>query len=79
MIVCLCEGVSESEVQEAIRVGATNLAQITRSCDAGRDCGCCHEALRELLQNAKFDPCKSSRCCVSDCVPRSSALAFQAR
>ena len=79
MIVCLCEGVSESEVREAIAVGATSLDRIAKNCDAGRDCGCCHEALQELLQDAQFDGFKAARCSVADCVPRSSALAFQTR
>ncbi len=76
MIVCLCEGVSETEVREAIQVGATSLERITKSCDAGRDCGCCHEALRKLLQDAQFNPSNGARCSATDCVPRSTALAF---
>ena len=55
MIVCICRGVSEEEILEAIRRGARTLDKIARRCDgAGTDCGSCRceiqaqlDALRE--------------------------------
>jgi bacterioferritin-associated ferredoxin len=41
MILCLCRGVSERDVVEAVERGATTLAEIRRACGAGTDCGSC--------------------------------------
>ena len=53
MIVCLCNGVSESRVQTAIEQGASTRHQVTKSCHAGGDCGACHGSIRELLAEAR--------------------------
>jgi len=53
MIVCLCNGVSESRVQAAIHEGASTRQQVTKSCHAGGDCGACHGSIRELLAEAR--------------------------
>ncbi len=42
MILCICRGVSEGEVVEAVRCGARTLDDVSRRCDgAGADCGSC--------------------------------------
>jgi bacterioferritin-associated ferredoxin len=49
MYVCLCYGVSDAEVREAIASGAEDLAELGRRTGAGTDCGQCRERLGELL------------------------------
>jgi bacterioferritin-associated ferredoxin len=51
MIVCVCRGVSEREVREAVRCGARTLADVSRSCDgAGGDCGSCLARIQRHLE-----------------------------
>jgi bacterioferritin-associated ferredoxin len=42
MILCMCRGISDRDVVEAVRCGARTLEEVARSCDgAGGDCGSC--------------------------------------
>ena len=51
MIVCLCKGVSDRQVRQAIGEGHTSLKAIARRCGAGTglNCGACHESLRAMI------------------------------
>ena len=49
MIVCVCEGVSDREVREAITEGSRTLQDIGRSCGAGTDCASCCLTLRQMI------------------------------
>lgn len=48
MIVCQCNGVSDRAIQDLIRDGASNIAEITRRCGAGR-CPPCRAELQAML------------------------------
>lgn len=50
MVVCLCQGVSEKQVREAIVNGATSRKKVTRACGAGAGCGGCHGSIREIIR-----------------------------
>jgi bacterioferritin-associated ferredoxin len=51
MLLCICRGVSEREVVEAVRCGARTLEEIARHCDgAGGDCGACLAYIRHHLE-----------------------------
>ncbi len=50
MVVCLCQGVSEKQVREAIANGATSRKKVTRACGAGAGCGGCHESIRDIIR-----------------------------
>jgi bacterioferritin-associated ferredoxin len=42
MIVCICRGISDRDVVEAVRCGARTLEDVSLRCDgAGGDCGSC--------------------------------------
>jgi bacterioferritin-associated ferredoxin len=42
MIVCICRGISERQIVEAVRCGARSLDDVATHCDgAGTDCGSC--------------------------------------
>jgi bacterioferritin-associated ferredoxin len=49
MIVCVCEGVSDREVAQAIEEGAASVKAIRQACGAGRGCGQCRQMLRSML------------------------------
>ena len=49
MIVCLCRGVPEDAVGAVIARGASSLDDIVTACDAGSDCGACHEHMLGML------------------------------
>ena len=48
MIVCICRGASERQVQNAIDAGASSLRDLQR-CGIGDQCGSCHVSLRAML------------------------------
>ncbi len=57
MIVCLCEGVSDRELQRAVDLGARNLEALESTCGAGGDCGGCHRKLEEILRERACSDC----------------------
>ena len=50
MYVCLCNAVTDREVQEAIDGGACTVADVTRACSAGGDCGACRGMIEEMIE-----------------------------
>lgn len=53
MLVCICKGVSDRQIREAIRSGARTLGQIRETCcAAGTDCGSCVRQIRSMLGDA---------------------------
>ena len=54
MIVCLCRGVSEGAVHEALASGACSLPELAAACrGAGTDCGTCRRTLAALLEASR--------------------------
>ncbi|MBI4950578.1 MAG: (2Fe-2S)-binding protein [Myxococcales bacterium] len=49
MIVCLCRGVSDRDVERAIAAGARSLEAVRAATGAGACCGACHPAIAERL------------------------------
>lgn len=49
MYLCLCLGITEKQVQEAIAGGAHSLSALRLQLGAGGECGRCRRALREQL------------------------------
>ena len=49
MIICHCKGVSDRAIRQVVREGATTQRQISLACAAGRSCGGCTPAIREIL------------------------------
>lgn len=62
MIVCICRGASDRDVNRAIDAGARSIADLQR-CGIGTECGSCHNFLRMMLADASAvaalpaDPC----------------------
>lgn len=53
MIICVCEGVSDRRVREAVESGVSNLEGLRRHCRAGGDCGRCRADLRRMLRSQR--------------------------
>jgi bacterioferritin-associated ferredoxin len=49
VFVCLCNGITNQAVAEAIANGASTTNQIAAACGAGAECGRCRRTLRVLL------------------------------
>jgi bacterioferritin-associated ferredoxin len=57
MVLCICHSVTDREIDAAIRDGAHSLADVSRACGAGSDCGCCKGSIEQRIRRA----------CASDC------------
>jgi bacterioferritin-associated ferredoxin len=67
VIVCLCRAVSDRVVRLAVAQGARTVAQVAKSCGAGRGCGACHEDIRRLATAGAPDVTTAD--CVGGSVP----------
>ena len=52
MYVCICRAVTEQEVKSVIEAGAKTVEAVTAACCAGDDCGACHGAIEEMIEDA---------------------------
>ncbi len=64
MIVCICRRVSDKTIRAAIAEGASSVDEVGAACRAGTGCGCCHEAIEEML--AERSACEHGGECL-DC------------
>jgi len=50
MILCVCRGVSDREIVDAVRCGARTVDEVARCCaGAGGDCGACQPFIERYL------------------------------
>ena len=49
MYVCICNAVSDTDIREAVELGASDLDSIAESLGAGMGCGTCREFAKELI------------------------------
>lgn len=52
MIVCLCHGVRDRDIDAAISEGATTVGEVGRACGAGTGCGACIPDIEGKLERA---------------------------
>ncbi|WP_319453364.1 MULTISPECIES: bacterioferritin-associated ferredoxin [unclassified Mycobacterium] len=53
MIVCLCFGITNHVVVDAVRAGASTSKQVARDCDAGSQCGRCRHTIRAIIDGER--------------------------
>ena len=53
MIICLCRGLSESDIRRVIERGAWSADAVTAACGAGGDCGACTLTLADLVAESE--------------------------
>ncbi|WP_082909371.1 (2Fe-2S)-binding protein [Mycolicibacterium iranicum] len=49
MYVCLCLGVTNETVSEAVAAGARTSQQVAQACGAGSECGRCRRTIRSII------------------------------
>lgn len=69
MIICICRGKSDREINKLIDAGASSLRDLQR-CGIGDQCGSCHNALRGMLVRAAA---ASSEACPACTTPADTA------
>ncbi|MDH5824887.1 bacterioferritin-associated ferredoxin [Luteimonas sp. RD2P54] len=53
MYVCLCNGITESDIRKAAEAGCSSLPELTMRTGVGACCGSCVEAATEVLERAQ--------------------------
>ncbi|MCB5339228.1 (2Fe-2S)-binding protein [Mycobacterium tuberculosis] len=56
MYVCLCVGVTNQTVCDAVARGASTSKEVAAVCGAGGDCGRCRRTLRAIIAAARLNP-----------------------
>ncbi len=56
MIVCHCNGTTDSQIRDAVDVGGKTPGEVGRVCGAGESCGGCVEAIRDVLREYARTP-----------------------
>ena len=51
MIICQCEGLSDTDLRQAVREGATSRFELSNRTGAGRCCGSCRCDLKEIVSD----------------------------
>ncbi|WP_044247649.1 (2Fe-2S)-binding protein [Chondromyces apiculatus] len=66
MYVCLCKGVTDSEINDAICKGACSVTEVMRCTSAGTRCGSCRPTIQSLLEKAAPASAKRSLSLIPD-------------
>jgi bacterioferritin-associated ferredoxin len=53
MYVCVCNGVTDRDIQRAVAEGCTDLDELAARTGCGSTCGCCREYALEAMQQAQ--------------------------
>ena len=53
MYVCVCRGITDRDIRNAVADGARSVADVARLLGAGTGCGGCHDFTRDLIQEAR--------------------------
>jgi len=61
MLMCLCYGVSCHEIKTLIQDGAMTTEDVQLRCGAGMGCGCCLEALQNLVSQESTSILQSTK------------------
>jgi bacterioferritin-associated ferredoxin len=73
VIICICRGKSEREIERTISNGASSVRDLQR-CGIGDQCGSCHSSLRELVARSA-EMSQSCQVCVDVAVVSLPAMA----
>ncbi|MDB5776383.1 MAG: (2Fe-2S)-binding protein [Herbaspirillum sp.] len=52
MIVCVCNNVSEGKIRQAVRDGATSMAELRNNLGVATTCGKCHSCAKRVLKES---------------------------
>lgn len=51
MLICICKGVADRQIQATIRDGARSVEEVSGACGAGTDCGSCLVSIEKMLRH----------------------------
>ncbi|NLC35599.1 MAG: hypothetical protein GX772_04010 [Alcaligenaceae bacterium] len=57
MFICVCNAVTERQVQAAVAAGASSLSDLEAQLGVGGCCGCCRETAAEYLPGGRYAGC----------------------
>lgn len=69
MIVCLCHGVNDRKIRSLASEGASTVAEVSRRCGAGTDCGRCKRHIKDLVHEVQTTREASQRVCSNARLP----------
>ena len=52
MYVCLCKGITDSQIRDAVADGATSYSQVRKALGIASQCGRCSVTAREIFREA---------------------------
>ncbi len=52
MIVCVCNNVSEREIEQAVQLGIRTMTQLRRDLGVATCCGKCHSCAKQVLHSS---------------------------
>ena len=55
MYVCLCKGITDTQIRTAIEEGANSFREVRNTLGVGSQCGKCGSATRKILREARQD------------------------
>ncbi|MCI0559372.1 MAG: (2Fe-2S)-binding protein [Nitrososphaera sp.] len=54
MLVCVCHGVKDQDIDRAIRNGVSSIRQLSDALHLGTSCGCCVDYVEEYLKDRQL-------------------------
>jgi len=53
MYVCICNGVTDRDIRQAVEAGCRSVPELTRRTGAGATCGSCLDLAAQLMEEAR--------------------------
>lgn len=57
MFICVCNAITERQVQEAVSSGAATLSDLEAQLGVGGCCGCCRDTAADYLPGGRYAGC----------------------
>lgn len=54
MFICVCNAITERQVQEAVATGAASLSDLEAQLGVGGCCGCCRDTATDYLPGGRY-------------------------
>jgi bacterioferritin-associated ferredoxin len=53
MYICICQGITEKDIQNAVKEGICSMERLSESTGVSTQCGCCADHAHKTLEDAK--------------------------
>jgi len=78
MYVCICKGVTENQIRDAIRGGLCTRKEVSRCLKVGTACGKCNQDVNALLRCSLSNQNGDARCTLVEMGPAASVQGVAA-